>query len=118
MNTPVSFELAKLLKEKCFDKRTPMVWLFSLGKQHLRELHLSLELNDCEYNAPTIADVVMWLYENHGIWISVIMTYPETFEYSIVKLDSTKELAIIHQQLKSPIEAYEAGINYCLTKLI
>ena len=25
-------------------------------------------------NAPTIAEVVMWLYEKHGIWISVEAT--------------------------------------------
>lgn len=133
MNTPVSFELAKLLKEKCFDKRTPMVWLFSLGKPHLRELHLSLELNDCEYNAPTIADVVMWLLEEHKLLVYVDLPWHFRIRYldsdsRFFDIDREDGIELIptgllfsHTKIfkfTSIHEAYEAGINYCLTNLI
>ena len=48
MNKEVNFEIAKLLKEKGFRL-----------------------LPDFKSSYPTIAEVVMWLYEKHGVWISV-----------------------------------------------
>lgn len=133
MNTPVNFELAKLLKEKGYNKRTPMVWLFSLGEAHLRKIHLSLELNDAEYNAPTIAEVIMWIYEKHNIWIYSFNEdcVEKTFGYNISLLDEEeKELysfdrvaksiysGVDGTRFKSPTEAYEAAIQYCLNNLI
>lgn len=41
MNIKVSFQIAKLLKERGFDEST----------------------------TPTISDTVMWLKEKHGVWI-------------------------------------------------
>ena len=120
MNTYVSFEIAKLLKEKEFDKRTPMVWLDSLGKQHLREMHISLLLNNAEYNAPTIAEVVMWIYEKHGIWVEVNLPLYKGFGYTILKIiyNTTFLHKISDEEFETPTEAYTAAINYCLTKLI
>lgn len=88
MNTPVSLELDRLLLEK----NIPMPV------------------------SPTIADVVMWLYEKYGIWISVD---PEndinnTWFHTISHGTSTT----IFGNYRSPTEAYEAGIEDVLINMI
>lgn len=71
------------------------------------------------YSAPTIAEVVMWLYEKHGIWI---VAFPELFNGTEVRFyPSIFEQGVgedIEQYFNSPSETYEAAIEYCLTKLI
>lgn len=80
----------------------------------LEELHL----------APTIAEVVMWLYEKHGIWIRVTpIPYSKhlthwrwehmSTNYATRNLRWKKEKDYI-----SPTEAYEAAILYTLNNLI
>ena len=78
MNTPISFELAKLLKEKRYNKYCRWSywegWLTPHTPGYALEDGTTSQENywDFErYYAPTIADVVMWLYEKHGIWIHV-----------------------------------------------
>ena len=61
-------------------------------------------------SAPTIAEVVMWLYEKHGDWISVVK-----FEkYS----SCTFRHNCLFKEYNSPTEAYEAAIEYTLKNLI
>jgi len=76
MNTLVNFEIAKLLKEKGFDLYC--VWSYWNSELTSRTPGYALEDGTTSqenywdfdrYYAPTIADVVMWLYEKHGIWI-------------------------------------------------
>lgn len=121
MNKPIKYPLAKLLKEKGFDKQfrdfytKPNSKMFSID-EHYRNypiknipkklyavgLHAVLNVENV-YPAPTISDVVMWIYEKHGIWINVspcmtfkdgnLREYEETsfsFMYSIKY--GTKEL--------------------------
>ena len=63
-------------------------------------------------HAPTIAEVVMWFYENHGIWIGVNLN----FRYQI----ETKKHGVLHakNEFNSPTDAYEAAITYALENLI
>lgn len=138
MNTQVSFEIAKLLKEKGFDKSTASNW-WILAKDHSEnynkklpvdeskifftkdsdELEIKTQIDeDTQHNvyhvlrAPTIAEVVMWLYEKHGVWIEVRKSYLGGF-VPVVK-DPRKEL----DKFNSPTEAYEAAITYTLNNLI
>ena len=80
------------------------------------------ELTDAVYDfddwcfAPTIAEVVMWLYENHKIWISVD---PEndinnTWFHTISRGTSTT----IFGNYSTLTEAYEAGIEDVLINMI
>lgn len=93
MNTPVSPELDRLLLEK----------------------NIPMSVN------PTIAEVVIWLYEKHGIWIGVICDVGNDLLFTF-KIYSTKigeERCIVNGNMyESPIEAYEAGIDYTLNNLI
>lgn len=89
MNTPVSFPIAEILFKK----------------------HRVLLSN--------ISDVVMWLYEKHGIWAEVrhnLMT--EQFLFEIIKNEGETHHNNEELLFNSPTEAYEAAIEYCLTKLI
>ena len=110
MNTPVKFELAKLLEEQGY----PFEFI-TVG-----------ELKEVPLNIPTIAEVVMWLYEKHGIWICVSITIQKEYYYQCIditgKKDSTKNnypsrICKPGNYFNSPTEAYEAAINYTLNNL-
>lgn len=139
MNTPVSFPIAKLLKEKdliiasvkCYaeerfidkntggDLFTGVFRLCTKSRFHKRY-----------YYAPTIAEVVMRLYEKHGIWI-----YSVKSKYGwlgCVKDYSNEDLKLIYtthsedmflagesdKWYNSPTEAYSEAIEYTLKNLI
>lgn len=94
MNTPVNIEIEKLLLEKSIDMPV----------------------------TTTIAEVVMWLLKKHHIWIfiqpqSLIGLYrhreADNWYYTIIHCDRVNS-----NYYNSPTEAYEAAIEYCLTKLV
>ena len=103
MNTPVNPELAKLLAEK---------------KIRIKCLSV-LSYEEAYYLHPTIAEVVMELYEKFGIWIWV-----EQFDTSnefewVCRYENEGDCKDYDEILyKSPKEAYEAAIKYCLTDII
>lgn len=112
----VSFELAKLLKEKGFDKRSEPNRYNNQGNLTMLE----------GINAPTIAEVVMWFYEKHGIWIYV---HPDIdYRHSLVdfskwaySLENRFVIPPIGYDLhkyNSPTEAYEAALTHLLNKFI
>jgi len=157
MNTPVNFEISKLLKEKGWNKET-LCHYFEDGVFRQNELRdtvgmdygsdyivefseLIHNFNDnflmkkngdrcfgCNKNqgyfetfsAPTIAEVIMWLYEKHGIWISIEPPFPKRivlWEYYIQKSED-RTLLGQNSGYDSPTKAYEAGIEYALKNLI
>ena len=126
MNTIVSFEIAKMLKERGFNETSN--YLYN-NNAEIKKGILPNKLTNY-YSAPTISDVLMWLYEKHGIWI-----YSVKSKYGwlgCVKDYSNKELKTIYtthsEQMflagesdkwyNSPTEAYESSIKYVLTNLI
>lgn len=118
MNTPVSFELAKLLKEKGFDILTSKYFRYDGKECENKPLDWNEDVGF--FSRPTLAEVVMWLYEKHGIWIEVRKVNYSRFDYKII--NGTESLMYVkthlYNSLLSPTEAYEAAIEYCLTKLI
>lgn len=92
MNTPVSFEIAKLLKEKGFNEPKNTMYCRSIpmfGNDHVIKFHdgnkhqcsnIPHDWNNTQilikstsyYSAPTIAEVVYWIYSKYDIWISLI----------------------------------------------
>jgi hypothetical protein len=125
MNTPVNFEIAKLLKEKGFD----LYCVWSYWNSELTSHTPGYALEDGttsqenywdfdRYYAPTIAEVVMWLYEQHGIWICVLYklhSQEKLFAYDIRQANWIETCLWEHS---SPTEAYEAAIDYTLKNLI
>ena len=115
MNTPVSFELAKLLKEKGFDGNYFHYWNMVNHSGKWKVDTSIWEYTDDYIEAPTIAEVVMWLYEKHEIWISVEASDDFTmFCFRVRK----KEVSRLSFNYNSPTEAYEAAIEYTLNKLL
>ena len=113
-----TFELSKLLKEKEWQQRTKMVWLDSLGKQHLREVNLSLELNNAEYDAPEQWQIVEWLRVKHGIWIYLIPAEDNKNVYKpFFRGEKIKDFHLT-EFFNSPQEAYSAAFDYILKELI
>ena len=130
MNTPVSYELAKLLKEKGFD--IP-VRNYYLQKEKGEYLHEGFEDDYWGDNrivnwnkdvvgikpfqgfvsAPTVSDVVMWLYEKHEIWIWV-ERYSTLFRPYAEEIGDERFGKWEGHKYNSPTEAYEAVIDYTL----
>lgn len=126
MNTIINFELAKLLKEKEFDN------IECKGYYHICEGYTKgyafcySNVNKQYENAiltPTIAEVIVWLYDKHGVWVSISMENNEedniSFYYSIVEnVHNETYFRIRKSNFSSPTEAYEAAIDYTLNYLI
>lgn len=139
MNKPVSYELAEMLKEKGFNLK--VVNFYNYGKLSLisdkdRQIGKLTIYNPINWNfvrehytsAPTIAEVIMWLYEKYGIWISVYTMdkwlpngndREQMFDYSVKQM----KLGLIDipkkpEEFSSPTEAYESAIKYALLNLI
>lgn len=118
MNTPISFSNAKLIREKA-------------GTELFSGNMAGFTMNKPEViNLPTIAEVVMWLYEKYGVWI-----YPlpiddnmKLWQSRIIKGEPFNKLSntlkiishgeISYRSMYSPTEAYEAAIEYTLKNLI
>ena len=66
-------------------------------------------------SAPTIADVVMWLYKNHKIWISVD---PEIDTNTWFHTITHGKSETVFGNYSSPIEAYEKGFEHILNEMI
>ena len=121
MNTPVSFEIAKLLREKGFDNKTYKSYRISINPD--REIGEAIPDKITYFPnvkesiaAPTISEVVMWLYEKHGIWISV--EYSENVKWCSKIVIFPKKFIEELMNNGSPTEAYEAAIEYTLINLI
>lgn len=119
MKTPVKFPIAKLLKEKGFDKETNDYFLED-GIEYSYPKKENWNLKTDTISQPTISEVVMWLYEKHGIWI---IADPSMSFSSWTPRVFTKHNTVVGKyngimEFNSPTEAYEAAIEHCLTKLI
>ena len=119
MIEPVKFQIAKLLKEKGFEQN-PMKYV----NQATTEGTLVF---------PTIAEVVMWLYEKYGIWVEVTTNNnPQvrkefvSFNARVIHRDRNIKFRVLMntqinkytEPFNSPTEAYEAAIEYVLNNLI
>ena len=118
MNTSVNFSIAKLLKEKGFGQKLTDRGYNVNGEE---SFDYTLDrINGVGIAAPTIAEVIMWLYKEHGIWIEVRKVNYSRFDYKII--NGTESLMYVKPQqynsLLSPTEACEAAIEYTLKNLI
>ena len=138
----VSFETAKLLKEKGFDGKCYKVWethggspslmgaaqfvegetvvdresVDAAAKLQVYEYHL---LNKVEgYLAPTLQMAMKWLREVHKMFIQVEL-YSKYENYCFELFQNTHRLMLEHREVYSNYEEVcEAAIMYCLENLI
>lgn len=118
MNKIINFEISKLLKEKGFDELTT-TW-HQRGEGVVGCVDGKRDFynrkGDVYTSAPTIAEVVMWLYEKHGIWVYVKQGYK--WEWYIETIKNNPELTYRDGLENSPTEAYEAAIKYTFEYII
>ena len=118
----VSFETAKLLKEKGFDDEcnyeygVPVVERGYVLQMFFKPIKNS-ELVDEAYAAPTLQMAMKWLREKHNI---AIETEWEHLWYAYIKPMTSKPSEEDYCQCKSSKyeEACEDAIKYCLENLI
>lgn len=160
MNTPVSFDLAKLLKEKGWQIPTLYYYFedgvliqntikdtvgmdygsefeveFSEFTENWNDNFLTRKNGDrcfgCSksqgyfetFSAPSISEVVMWLYEKNGIWVHAMKSFNDFTPYiqcdwNYRKDSITGVLEFMQKRFNSPTETYEAALEYCITKII
>lgn len=122
----VSFETAKLLKERGFNEECRAFYvkskecgieLFPVERNH--------NYNDDIYprtSAPTLQMAMKWLRKVHEIFISLNTSflYPIRYHCEIFCYgDNLKtQQDVITENFESPEEACEAAIKYCLENLI
>lgn len=110
MTTYVDFDLAKLLEQKGFVSKVNRYW--NCGYNDGIKPSLSMFRNEHigSVSAPTIAEVVMWLYEKHEVWVEVYYD------------NSKKEFYIVwdgeEYKFNTPTEAYIKAIEYVLLNLL
>ena len=133
----VSFEIAKLLKDKGFD--IPLNYLYnSYGKKcYATSYNWNQTLGDFQdYSCPTLQMTMKWLREAHNIEIAISYgiifdrnTLKQVFKYfwSIVKvnglclefpMNTPDDVCNKEIEANSYEEAVEAAIKYCLINLI
>lgn len=116
MNKEVSLKIAKLLKQKGFND-FPCKGYYKI--EEFVPISLHNVASPYNYLAPTIADVIMWLYETYSIWI-----YVRNFEtlffcsYILQYGDSIIAFNNDNKGYDLPAKAYEAAIEYTLNNLI
>ena len=120
----VSFETAKLLKEKEFDTQCRAAYtnygqLFTTQIQQYITNIVSSKGYQWECVAPTLQMAMKWLREAHKVNIEIHYNrFGEDYEYLIIYkpevLDDIRSLGVYY----SYEEAAEAAIKYCLENLI
>ena len=118
----VSFETAKLLKEKGFDWKTTEC--YSPHGGNYRFSHGIAEICGIEqYPRPTQQMACKWLRETHGLWVipmpcengecyfEIYKRYGEIWKNDVY--DHTE-----YEDFDEPEYAVEAALQYCLTNLI
>jgi len=120
----VSFETAKMLKEKGFDEKCFQYW-HEEDKEliHSQSMHpLQNISNPCFFgpSAPTLQMAMKWLREVHNIFISITYENDGVFTANLkaplkgvdCMIDNKHNCWLTYEQ------AAEAGIKYCLENLI
>ena len=121
----VSFETAKLLKEKGFDE--PCECFYDTEHNDISIVNGWMDTSNslleereflC-YSAPTLQMAMKWLREIHGLWCEISWEGKGLWCMEVFSLMDEEFIpdSIVHE-IKSYEEACEAAIKYCLENLI
>lgn len=123
----VSFETAKLLKEKGFDALcttfyyvdTPTGKVIHQFQNDENEVHY-VDINEypCAILAPTQSLVMRWLREIYKLHITIFSSSQESWMYRITKQHQKFEDGEYDEDFVTYEDAVEAAIKFCLEKLI
>ena len=132
----VSFETAKLLKEKGFDVETYTYWdLTTITKTPKivieptsRNWNYKWKPFSLPMSAPTLQMAMKWLREKHNIHITSVpngigenvfyMSIYRKYDYGWTHISDCLDEKYKEAEFQTPEEACEAAIKYCLENLI
>jgi len=115
----VSFEIAKLLKEKGFDE--PCLMCYNSDKKLDNYGHYNSYKNSDVFSltAPTLQMAMKWLRETHNLFLSIQLHMDGSYVWYVYHtIHLTNKGADRETHSHSYEEACEAAIKYCLTNLI
>lgn len=110
----VSFETAKLLKEKGFTENCLMRYN-KVGDLVEEAYKFDWNFQTIDYSAPTLQMAMKWLREIHDIDVSVVPLRSHKEYLPRIESDAISHDAIPCRKYE---EACEAAIKYCLENLI
>ena len=120
----VSFETAKLLKEKGFDSEChshyyPCHRPDGSVQYHIAEIYSLKSLKDF-YLAPTLQMAMKWLREVHNLFVDIYYDYDfrEGYKFSIHKLTKGTTLETNNENYSTYEQACDKAIKYCLENLM
>ena len=127
----VSFEIAKLLKEKGFegnsiftiyDENAANAYIKELQEKHLPYSSDDPKLKEFYYTKPTLQMARRWLTTVHNLFITFELDFSDgaypMFDAVVYNLATCKKYPIINYDRYSYIKGTEAAIKYCLKNLI
>ncbi len=121
----VSFETAKLLKEKGFPQGTFRCHYIIDGNSHYKSFENRCGFGDYDIIAPTQSMAMKWLREKHSIVIEPFIQEDTKYVWYIHRIEtkfSKKYLVFCWGSKNHKYERYEsaceAAIKYCLENLI
>ena len=122
----VSFETAKLLKEKGFDAVCTMIYtadgelLYTDVKHHNMYAVTNKQLKYyTDIIAPSQAMAMKWLREVHNLYIDIRININNSlYFFKIYSVGISGARAFTEYRIESYEEACEVGIKYCLENLI
>ena len=108
----VSFEIAKLLKEKGFNELTTKSYPYFEGKDYKYDI-----------SCPTLQMAMKWLVQKYRLYVNVVPSvegyyWTEKWHSYIEDLNKRYPFGRFISTLNSREEACEAAIKYCLENLI
>ena len=119
----VSFETAKLLKEKGFNEPTTKSYYTEGFENPMIFPHDLLPcIQTDEFLCPTLQMAMKWLMKVHNIFVTITMYLKEgieLFHYELLEpYDNHIDTLYSEDGLRTYEEACEAAIKYCLENLI
>lgn len=117
----VSFETAKLLKEKGFDELCYQKYDSDgeLSFNHVGYVNSEKSCDDFYALAPTLQMAMKWLREIHNLYIDIRININNSlYSFKIYSVGISGARAFTEYKIKLYEEACEAGIKYCLENLI
>ena len=119
----VSFETAKLLKEKGFPQSTFRCHYIIDGNVHYKSFENRCGFGDYDIIAPTLQMAMKWLVQEYKLYVNVVPSvegyyWAEKWHSYVENLNKRYPFGTFISTFNSREEACEAAIKYCLEKLI
>lgn len=127
-NKYVSFETAKLLKQKGFVNDFCFKYFEQLSPNNIpmlmecyKEIPTNANFYDWKYSAPTLQMALDWLNERKGLYPDIALeVYDDTIKYRVMGIydKNEKKWKEDNSIYDSMAEAIDKTIRYCLDELV